>query len=122
MNDRTAAELISYSLSEPLSDSEAAQLSAYLNGSAVGREYAKISAEIQSAMMPGPLDELESGPGLSPVARARIQNRIDLELMRVEAEKQGKSERQSLDRRVAEENTDYLSNEGDQASGSDVEA
>jgi hypothetical protein len=100
MNDQTAIELINRSLSEPLSDQESAELQRYLAGSPQSQQYFQLSQLIQQTLVERASD-MESGPGLSQIARNRIAKHLENELAarRVDPGSQV--------RRVAEDQTDY---------------
>ncbi len=115
MNDQTAAQLISQSLFEPLSDTEKLILEQHLATSPQSQKYAELSALIQNSLV----DEAEyddssddasdgasDGPGLSQLARARIAKRIEIELLRLGTEL-GDSQRERPLRRVAEDGEGY---------------
>lgn len=110
MNDQTAAQMISQSLFEPLTDAEKLTLEQHLARSPKSEQYAELSALIQNSLV----DEAEydtsevisDEPGLSQIARARIAKRIEIELLRLGAEL-GDSHLNSSQRRVAEDSQEY---------------
>jgi ferric-dicitrate binding protein FerR (iron transport regulator) len=100
MNDQTAIELVNRSLSEPLSDQESAELQRYLAESPQSQQYFQLSQLIQQTLVEHASD-MESGPGLSQIARNRIAKHLAKELAarRIDPGNQA--------RRVAEDQTDY---------------
>lgn len=123
MNDQTAAQMISQSLFEPLTDAEKLILEQHLAISPQSQQYAELSALIQNSLedesgYDDNSDDINDQPGLSQLARARIAKRIEIELLRLGIE-QGDSQGGKSLRRVAEDSEDYTqsdngdSNEGD---------
>lgn len=111
MNDQTAAQLISQSLFEPLTDAEKLTLEQHLAASPQSQQYAKLSALIQNSLVDeaeydDASDDAIAGPGLSQLARARIAKRIEIELLRLGTEL-GDSHRNTSQRRVAEDSREY---------------
>lgn len=111
MNDQTAAQLISQSLFEPLTDAEMLTLEQHLATSPKSQQYAELSALIQSSLVDeseydDTSDDASAEPGLSQLARARIAKRIEIELLRLGTEL-GDSHLSSSQRRVAEDSQEY---------------
>lgn len=111
MNDQTAAQLISQSLFEPLTDAEKLTLEQHLAMSPQSQQYAELSALIQDSLVDeaeydGTSDDAIAEHGLSQLARARIAKRIEVELLRLGTEL-GDSHLSSSQRRVAEDNQEY---------------
>ena len=111
MNDQTAAQLISRSLFEPLTDAEKLTLEQHLATSPQSQQYAKLSALIQNSLVDEAefdetSDDIPAEPGLSQLARARIAKRIEIELLRLGTELDD-SRLNSSQRRVAEDSQEY---------------
>lgn len=111
MNDQTAAQMISQSLFEPLTDAEKLTLEQHLAMSPQSQQYAELSALIQDSLVDeaeydGTSDDAIAEHGLSQLARARIAKRIEVELLRLGTEL-GDSHLSSSQRRVAEDNQEY---------------
>lgn len=112
MNDQTAAQLISQSLFEPLTDAEKLTLEQHLATSPQSQQYAELSALIQDSLVDEAeydetSDDIPAEPGLSQLARARIAKRIEIELLRLGTEL-GDSHINSSQRRVAEDKGEYI--------------
>lgn len=117
MNDQTAAQLISQSLFEPLTDAEKLTLEQHLATSPQSQQYAELSALIQNSLVDEAeydhtSDDTPAEPGLSQLARARIANRIEIELLRLGTEL-GDSHLSSSQRRVAEDRAEYTQTNSD---------
>ena len=111
MNDQTAAQMISQSLFEPLTDAEKLTLEQHLAMSPQSQQYAELSALIQDSLVDeaeydDTSDDAIAEHGLSQLARARIAKRIEVELLRLGTEL-GDSHLSSSQRRVAEDNQEY---------------
>jgi hypothetical protein len=111
MNDQTAAQLISQSLFEPLTDAEKLTLEQHLATSPQSQQYAELSALIQNSLVDeseynDTSDAAQAEPGLSQLARARIAKRIEIELLRLGTELDD-SRLSSSQRRVAEDSEEY---------------
>ena len=111
MNDQTAAQLISQSLFEPLTDAEKLTLEQHLATSPQSQQYAELSALIQNSLVDETeydhtSDDTPAEPGLSQLARARIAKRIEIELLRLGSEL-SETQNNSFNRRVAEDSQEY---------------
>ncbi len=121
MNDQTAAQMISQSLFEPLSDSEKLILEQHMAKSPQSQKYAELSALIQNTLADDEYDDTSNDPiaepGLSQLARARIAKRIEIELLRLGSETSD-SQGERLIRRVAEDSEGYTQSKDDDSGDS----
>ncbi len=121
MNDQTAAQMISQSLFESLSDSEKLILEQHMAKSPQSQKYAELSALIQNTLADDEYDDTSNDPiaepGLSQLARARIAKRIEIELLRLGSETSD-SQGERLIRRVAEDSEGYTQSKDDDSGDS----
>ncbi|HAC90717.1 MAG TPA: hypothetical protein DCF63_08800 [Planctomycetaceae bacterium] len=108
MNDLTAAQLITRSFSQKLSASEQAELEHYLAQSPTTRAFADISQRIQQVIdTKTGLDSVASlSPGLSDVARARLERKMK-QLLDNQNAQSTEATGQMPHRKVAESQPDY---------------
>lgn len=129
MDDLTATRLVLKSLDQPLDVAEKIALEAHLAHSEQSRQFANLLHQIQSVVVKFREieSELESGPGLSDVAFARLQRQVDQSLLRIESfqasdsngDSNTASDRETglgSGRKVAESEDDYR---GDRPSSTD---
>lgn len=109
MNDLTAAELITRSFSQTLSASDLAALEQHLAQSPTTRAFADISQRIQQVITAkANIDSLASQvPGLSDVARARLERRMKQLISDKAASERSGATGQTPVRQVAESEVDY---------------
>jgi|694.fasta_scaffold00010_13 hypothetical protein len=108
MNDLTAAQLITRSFSQKLSESEQAEVEHHLAQSPTTRAFADISQRIQQVIeTKAALDSVASlSPGLSDVARARLERQMK-QLLDNQNAQSNEATGQMPQRKVAESQPEY---------------